>query len=88
MTGERGSSHEHPVEQPIQSIDIYVDADRDPVFFAVGRLGVTRIEATVKSGMHADIPYVRVWKGDVCLAEYCQHNILGVYFAEPSDDHA
>lgn len=41
---------------------------------------VTRIEAFTKSGMHADIPYVRVWAGDQPVAEFCQHNIVGVYF--------
>jgi len=43
--------------------------------------GVTRIEACTKSGMYADIPYVRVWAGEDILAEYCQHNIIGVTFA-------
>ena len=46
----------------------------------VGSGGVTRIEAFTKSGMHANIPYVRVWKGDQPAAEFCQHNIVGVYF--------
>ena len=32
--------------------------------YVVGGNGVTRIEAFTKSGMHADIPYVRVWCGD------------------------
>lgn len=46
----------------------------------VGRNGVTRIEAFTKSGMHSNIPYVRVWCGDQPVAEFCQHNIVGVYF--------
>lgn len=50
-------------------------------FYKVGVDGVTRIEATIKSGMHANIPYVRVWKGDQIHSEHCQHNIDGVYFA-------
>lgn len=74
-------SHEHPIEQPIREIDVYTDADSDVLCFSVGRRDVTRIEACTKSGMHADIPYIRVWKGDVCEAEFCQHNIIGVYFA-------
>lgn len=69
---------EHPVQQVIDLIEITFDS-----IHRVGSSGVTRIEATTKSGMHADIPYVRVWAGDVCLAEYCQHNILGVHFAKP-----
>lgn len=71
---------EHPIEQPILGIDVFIDADHEAVFHRVGRLGVTRIEATTKPGMYANIPYVRVWKGDVCEAEFCQHNIVGVYF--------
>jgi hypothetical protein len=74
---------EHPIHQPIRGIDVYLDGGTDMVSYFVGaRSGVTRIEACQKSGLHANIPYVRVWKGDVCEAEFCQHNIVGVYFAE------
>lgn len=69
----------HPIQQPIRAIDI----DAIPGVegsYVVGRNGVTRIEACTKGGLHCDIPYVRVWKGDVCEAEFCQHNIVGVYF--------
>lgn len=68
---------EHPVNQAIEHIVI----DETETCFTVGRNGVTSIEACTKSGMHANIPYVRVWKGDVCLAEFCQHQIVGVYFS-------
>ena len=54
--------------------------------YVVGGNGVTRIEAFTKSGMHADIPYVRVWKGECPVAEFCQHNIVGVYFAQPEGE--
>lgn len=77
-------SEEHPVEQPIRAIDI----DSIPEVqgsYAVGRNGVTRIEACQKSGAYSFIPYVRVWKGDVCEAEFCQHNIVGVYFEQPEE---
>lgn len=70
---------EHPVEQPIRAIDI----DSIPgveASYVVGRNGVTRIEACIKPGVYSNIPYVRVWKGEVCEAEFCQHNIVGVYF--------
>ena len=30
--------------------------------------------------------YVRVWKGDFCEAEFCQHNIVGVYFSQEQHD--
>ena len=72
---------EHPVEQPIREIDVFL-SDEAWTGYRIGLNGVTRIEACTKSGLHADIPYVRVWKGDVCEAEFCQHNIVGVYFGE------
>lgn len=73
-------SYEHPVDQPIDAIEIDTIPDVQGSY-RVGRNGVTRIEACTKSGLHADIPYVRVWAGDECKAEFCQHNIVGVYFA-------
>lgn len=71
-------SVEHPVEQPIRSVEI-----DDESSYTVGSGSVTRIEATTKSGMYADLAYVRVWAGDVALAEFCQHNVKGVYFDPP-----
>jgi len=74
----------HPVKQPIVAIDI----DGNTAEFAgydVGRSGVTRIEACSKAGLHCDIPYIRVWEGDLCRAEFCQHNIVGVYFTTEAD---
>jgi hypothetical protein len=35
--------------------------------------------------MYSNIPYIRVWKGDVCEGEFCQHNIVGVYFDAPGE---
>lgn len=75
--------NEHPIQQPIRGIDLPSDNGRRRNY-VVGRGDVTRIEAATKSGMHAYIPYIRVWKGEVCEAEFCQHNIVGVYFAEPA----
>lgn len=72
--------NEHPVQQKIS--DIVIDTiPESQASYSVGRNGVTRIEACTKSGMHADIPYVRVWADDICLAEFCQHQIVGVYFS-------
>lgn len=48
--------------------------------YQVGSNGVTHIEAMTKPGPHCNIPYVRVWAGDHAVAEFCQHNIVGVYF--------
>ena len=77
------SDFEHPVKQPIEWIEIDTIPESQGSY-RVGRNGVTRIEACTKSGMHADIPYVRVWARDTCLAEFCQHQIVGVYFAPTS----
>lgn len=74
---------EHPVKQPIREIDVFLSGD-DLHYYSVGREGVTRIEALTKPGLHADMPYVRVWAGEECIAEFCQHNIVGVYFAPSS----
>lgn len=68
-------SVEHPIDQEIVSICV-----AQGVCHATGFEGVTKIEACTKSGMHADIAYIRVWKGDVAFAEFCQHNIVAVYF--------
>ncbi len=51
--------------------------------YSVGLNGVTRIEPCDKPGMYCDIPYLRVWRGDVAVAEFCSHNIVGTYFEEP-----
>lgn len=55
----------------------------DGLSWCVGHQGVTRIEEIIKSGMSSDIPYLRIWKGDHVMAEFCQHHIVGVYFKEP-----
>jgi hypothetical protein len=73
-------SNEHPVEQRIVRVDIANIGNENEEYYQLGVNGVTRIEATTKSGMYADLPYVRVWKGDFALCEFCQHNIAGVYF--------
>lgn len=88
MTDER----EHPVKQEIARITIRYDVETIPDVisasvefgFTVGADGITSIEACTKSGMHANIPYVRVWRGDVAVAEFCQHQIVGVYFKPPA----
>ena len=83
--------HEHPVDQEIDYINV---GDRSVEYpsgivtesesYRVGYGGVTRIEACTKSGMHANIPYVRVWRGEVAVGEWCQHQIVGVYFKGPA----
>ena len=74
-------SYEHLDGAVIKSVAVIGTESKDE-WYCVGSVGVTRIEAFTKSGMHAAIPYVRVWKGDRPYAEFCQHNILGIYFYE------
>lgn len=80
----------HPTRQPIKAIVVRwndpcgADGDRA---WCVGFDGVTHIEATMKNGEYAHIPYLRVWRGDVAVAEYCQHAVMEVQFEEaPTDD--
>lgn len=61
-----------------------IDTDQQGSGYRIDRNGVTRIEAFTKSGMHSEIPYVRVWIGDRPRAEFCQHQIVGIYFKAPT----
>jgi len=80
-------NREHPVRQKIEQITFSQDGGDS--YFTVGKLGVTKIEATTKSGMHSNIPYIRVWSGDMCIAEFCQHGLLGVFYSdEPEQEIA
>lgn len=72
-------SIERPENAEIEAIEIDNIPEKQ-ASFTVGRFDVTRIEAFTKSGMYADIPYVRVWAGNKPIAEFCQHNIVGVFF--------
>ncbi len=72
--------NEHPIQQRILSLETYFCPDGGAEGYVVGGGNVTEIVACVKSGLHADIPYFRVMAGEKCLAEFCQHNIIGVYF--------
>lgn len=74
------SDEEHPIKQKITHITVS-DGDNGAEAYHVGFNGVTHIEPCKKPGEYAYIPYVRVWKGDVCIAEFCQHRIVGVYFS-------
>lgn len=72
----------HPVEQPIKSIQLGAPEPGVDPFYTVGQLGVTRIEACVKFGEYAAIPYVRVWIDDLAIFEVSQHTLSGLWFAE------
>ncbi len=86
-TGTPSMTFEHPVNEPIRRIDITAFEQVQNEMYEVGVNDVTRIEATTKSGMYADIPYLRVWKGETVIAEFCQHNIVGVYYGQPRDEN-
>ena len=72
---------EHTVEQPIRSMQIPCDHHGNPAEYIVGK-NCSRIEPFTKSGMYANIPYIRVWDGDKCLLEASQHNVSFVMFGE------
>lgn len=78
------SSREH-IDAEIDSI-LVSDTPNGTEVYQVGKNAVTRIEAFTKSGMYADIAYVRVYKNDIPHSEFCQHNIVGVYFAITGKD--
>ena len=68
--------NEHPIKQQIRSVTLAQGSGA----FTVGNGGITLIEPTVKSGSYSHIPYIRVWDGESCVAEICQHNLDGVFF--------
>ena len=75
----------HWPNAPIESIVVvWDDHERSigGIAWMVGVDGVTSIEATQKDGEYASIPYVRVWRGEHAAAEYCQHALREVRFAE------
>ena len=49
----------------------------------VGHNGVTSLRRVPRDGMHSNIPYIEVWRGDVLAEEYCQHAIVGVLWVNP-----
>lgn len=74
----------HEVAQPIRHLIVRYDDHANGVEgigYIVGIDGVTRIEACMKNGEYAHIPYLRVWAGERCLGEFCQHHVAGVFFA-------
>lgn len=75
----------HIVDQMIREIVVFYDDYARHIAglaYCVGMDGVTRIEACSKNGEYCDIPYIRVWKGDTAVAEFCQHKLAAVYFSE------
>src|SRR3546814_14186592 len=75
----------HPIKQVIDSITVWMGTEGlvevgayEPEMYRVGYGGVTRIEACEKPGEYCMLPYVRVWRGDECAAEFIQHKLIGV----------
>jgi hypothetical protein len=68
----------------VKAVYVRTLADGSDISYQVGhgpsQLACTRIEQFEKSGMHSYIPYLRIWKDDVIVAELCQHNIESVIF--------
>lgn len=73
-------SESHPIKQTIIATQLPCDEHGSPLDFNVGRAGVTRIEACEKNGECCMIPYLRVWRGDQCIAEFNQHKASYVLF--------
>ena len=77
----------NPIKQAISATQIPSDQHGNPIDYIVGQ-NCSRIEACEKPGEYCNIPYIRVWAGDECLAEFCQHKAAFVLFApkENPDD--
>ncbi|QRG06142.1 hypothetical protein EZH22_24660 [Xanthobacter dioxanivorans] len=85
MTVTEAEKTVHAVKQPISKVIVRYDDYQNQVqgiTYVVGENGVTRIEACKKNGEYCDIPYIRVWSGGQCLAEFNQHHLAGVFFAK------
>lgn len=79
----------HDVDQPIAEVIVMYDDYQTHtmgIAHCVGCDGVTRIEACVKNGEYAHIPYLRIWSGDTVLVEYCQHKVAAVRYARDAED--
>lgn len=75
------SQDPHPVPQEIIATQLPCDEHGNPIDYVVGR-NCTVIEACSKSGEYSDIPYLRVWLGKRCVAEFSQHKASFVLFGD------
>lgn len=79
----------HEVAQPIREVVVRYDDYQNNacgLAYCVGMDGVTRIEACMKNGEYAHIPYLRIWSGETCVAEFSQHHVAGVFFAKDESE--
>jgi hypothetical protein len=72
-----------PVQQDVQAITFPAPYGQIGEY-EINLDGVTHIEQVNRPGLHCDIPYLRVWKDDVCLAELSQHGVIHVRFVDPT----
>jgi len=72
-------SESHTVKQPIVSVQLPCDEHGNPMDYLLGR-NCTLIEACEKNGEYCMIPYIRVWDGESCIAEFSQHKASFVRF--------
>lgn len=71
----------HPIRQVIDAVQLPNDEHGNPLDWIAGR-NCTHIEACEKNGEYCMIPYIRVWAGNSCLAEFNQHKASFVRFSE------
>lgn len=71
---------DHPVKQVIFATHLPSDENGNPLDYIVGK-NCSRIEACSKDGLHCSLPYIRVWNGDECVAEFCQHAASFIRFS-------
>lgn len=69
-------------EKPLRIIQasILVTKDEEESYRVGGPSGVTKIEKIELPGPHCMVPYIRLYKGDKIFADFCLHNIIGVYY--------
>lgn len=72
------------IDQPIIATQLPCDEHGNPIDYIVGR-NCTRIEKFGMEGEYGYVPYIQVWNGGECLAEFCQHKASFVRFGSKRD---
>ena len=67
------------IEQTIIATQVMCDENGNPMDYIVGK-NCSRIEICPKAAEYCYVPYVRVWGGDNCILEFCQHKATFVRF--------
>ena len=68
------------IQQVISSTQVLGDEHGNPMDYIVGQ-NCSNIEAIYRDGEYSAIPYIRVWKDGLCLAEFNQHKATFVRFS-------